>query len=108
MTGPMAAQSAEAIRALVANRALSRTLLNAMGDDIQDQFAAGRFAMAQAFTPRFQQFQRIAAGYDGKQLAVSPWPSFGGRPPAVVLGPYWTIGMAAGSANKPAAGAILE
>ncbi len=108
LTGPQAVEAAGVIRALVANGALSRTLLNVMGDDIQDQFATGRFAMAQAFTPRFQQFQKIAAGYDAKELAVSAWPSFGGRPPAVLLGPYWTVGMSAASANKPAAGAFLE
>jgi multiple sugar transport system substrate-binding protein len=108
LTGPMAIEAASVIRRLVGNGALSRTLLNAMGDDIQDQFAAGRFAMAQAFTPRFDQFRKIAAGYDPKYLAVSAWPSFGGRPASVLLGPYWTVGIAAGSQNKPAAGAFLE
>jgi multiple sugar transport system substrate-binding protein len=108
LTGPQALEAAGIVRKLVAQKAISRTLLNAMGDDIQDQFAAGRFAMAQAFAPRFQQFQRIAAGYDAKELAVSAWPSFGARPPAVLLGPYWTIGMSASSQNKPAAGAFLE
>jgi multiple sugar transport system substrate-binding protein len=108
LMGPMAVEAATVIRRLVANTALSRTLLNAMGDDIQDQFAAGRFAMAQAFTPRFDQFKRIAAGYDARHLAVSAWPSFGTRPAAVLLGPYWTVGMWSGSTNKPAAGAFLE
>jgi multiple sugar transport system substrate-binding protein len=108
LTGPQALEAAAVVRKLVAQKAVSRTLLNAMGDDIQDQFAAGRFAMCQAFAPRFQQFQRIAAGYDGKELAVSAWPSFGSRPPAVLLGPYWTIGMSAASQNKAAAGAFLE
>lgn len=108
LTGPMAMEAATVIRRMVANGALSRTLLNAMGDDIQDQFAAGRFAMAQAFTPRFDQFRRIAAGYDARHLAVSAWPSFGGRPPAVLLGPYWVVGMSAASPNKAAAGAFLE
>jgi len=108
LTGPMALETAQVIRRLVANGGLSRTLLNAMGDDIQDQFAAGRFAMAQAFTPRFDQFRRIAAGYDGRHLAVSAWPSFGSRPPAVLLGPYWTVGLSAGSTNRTAAGAFLE
>jgi multiple sugar transport system substrate-binding protein len=104
----MAIESATVVRRMVANGALSRTLLNAMGDDIQDQFAAGRFAMAQAFTPRFDQFRRIAAGYDAKHLAVSAWPSFGSRPPAVLLGPYWTVGLSSGSTNKAAAGALIE
>ena len=108
LTGPQALEAAAVVRKLVAQKAVSRTLLNAMGDDIQDQFAAGRFGMAQAFAPRFQQFQKIAAGYDAKELAVSAWPSFGARPPAVLLGPYWTIGLAATSQNKPAAAAFLE
>jgi len=108
LSGPMAAEAAGVVRRLVSNGALSRTLLNTMGDDIQDQFAAGRFAMAQAFTPRFDQFKRIAAGYDAKHLAVSAWPSFGTRPASVLLGPYWTIGMSAASTNKPAAAAFLE
>jgi len=108
LTGPQALEAAAVVRKLAAQKAISRTLLNAMGDDIQDQFAAGRFAMAQAFAPRFQQFQKIAAGYDAKELAVSAWPSFGTRPPAVLLGPYWTIGLSATSQNKAAAAAFLE
>lgn len=108
LTGAQAVETANTVRMLVARGAVSKTLLNAMGDDIQDQFAAGRFAMAQAFAPRFQQYQKIAAGYDPKELAVSAWPSFGGRPPAVLLGPYWTVGLAATSQNKEAAVAFLE
>ncbi len=108
LTGAQAVEAAEVVRQLVSRNAVSRTLLNAMGDDIQDQFAAGRFAMAQAFAPRFQQFQQIAAGYDGRELAVSAWPSFGDRPPAVLLGPYWTIGMSPASNNKRTAAAFLE
>lgn len=108
LTGMQALEAAEVVRQLVSRKAVSNTLLNAMGDDIQDQFAAGRFAMAQAFAPRFQQFQQIAAGYDGKELAVSAWPSFGGRPPAVLLGPYWTVGLSPQSQNKATAVAFLE
>ncbi|MBL8839080.1 MAG: extracellular solute-binding protein [Alphaproteobacteria bacterium] len=108
LTGPQALEAADTVRQLVARNAVSRTLLNAMGDDIQDQFAAGRFAMAQAFAPRFQQFQQIAAGYNARDLAISAWPSFGDRPPAVLLGPYWTIGMSPNSANKHTAAAFLE
>ena len=108
LTGAQSLEVGNSIRQLVASGAVSKTLLNAMGDDIQDQFAAGRFAMSQAFAPRFQQFQKIAAGYDPKELAVSAWPAFGGRPPAVLLGPYWTVGMAATSQNKAAAAAFLE
>jgi multiple sugar transport system substrate-binding protein len=108
LTGAQAMETAEVVRQLVARRAVSNTLLNAMGDDIQDQFAAGRFAMAQAFAPRFQQFQQIAAGYDGKELAVSAWPSFADRPPAVLLGPYWTVGLSPQSQNKATAVAFLE
>jgi len=108
LTGAQALEAAAVVRQLVARNALSRTLLNAMGDDIQDQFAAGRFAMAQAFAPRFQQFQQIAAGYNARDLAVSAWPSFGGRPPAVLLGPYWTVGMSPASTNKRTAAAFLE
>lgn len=108
LTGAEAVEAAKTVRDLVARGAVSKTLLNAMGDDIQDQFAAGRFAMAQAFAPRFQQYQKIAAGYDPKELAVSAWPSFGSRPPAVLLGPYWTVGLASTSQNKAAAVAFLE
>lgn len=108
LTGPQALEAADVVRQLVARNAISRTLLNAMGDDIQDQYAAGRFAMAQAFSARFQQFQQIAAGYDRRELAPSAWPAFGSRPPAVLLGPYWTVGMSAQSQNKPAVTAFLE
>ena len=108
VTGPEAVATAEVVRQLVANGALSRTLLNAMGDDIQDQFAAGRFAMAQAFAPRFLQFRKIAAAYDPAQLSVAPWPAFGDRPPAALLGPYWTVGLSATSPNKAAATSFLE
>ncbi|KFC64802.1 hypothetical protein FG93_05092 [Bosea sp. LC85] len=108
VTGAEAREAANVVRQLVANGALSPTLLNAMGDDIQDQFASGRFAMVQAFAPRFQQYKQIAAGYSGKDLAVSAWPAFGTRPPAVLLGPYWTVGISAKSANPAAAAAFVE
>ena len=108
LTGDQALQAANVVRQLSEQGALSPTLLNAMGDDIQDQFAAGRFAMAQAFSPRFQQFKSIAAAYDPEQLAVSPWPAFGDRPPAVLLGPYWTVGISSKSENQEAAAAFLE
>ena len=108
VTGPEAKATADVVRQLVAVGALSPTLLNAMGDDIQDQFASGRFAIAQAFAPRFQQYKSIAAAYDPADLAVSPWPGFGDRPPAVLLGPYWTVGISEKSDNKAAAAAFLE
>lgn len=108
LTGAQAVEVGELVRRMSQRKAISPTLLNAMGDDIQDQFAAGRFAMAQAFAPRFEQYKKIAAGYDAKELAVSAWPSFGDRPPAVLLGPYWTVGMAASSQNKEASAAFLE
>jgi multiple sugar transport system substrate-binding protein len=108
ITGPEAKATADVVRQLVKAGALSSTLLNAMGDDIQDQFAAGRFAIVQAFAPRFEQYKKIAAAYDPKELAVSAWPAFGDRPPAVLLGPYWTVGVSAKSANKAAAVAFLE
>lgn len=108
VTGAEAKEAANVVRQLVANGALSPTLLNAMGDDIQDQFASGRFAMVQAFAPRFQQYKQIAAGYNGRDLAVSAWPAFGTRPPAVLLGPYWTVGVSAKSANPAAATAFVE
>lgn len=108
LTGPQALEAANAVRQLVAQGALSPTLLNAMGDDIQDQYAAGRFAIVQAFAPRFSQYKSIAAAYDPAQLAVSAWPAFGDRPPAVLLGPYWTVGISAKSENKATAAAFLE
>ena len=108
VTGPEAVETANVVRQLVAVGALSSTLLNAMGDDIQDQFAAGRFAIVQAFAPRFQQYRDIAAAYDPADLAVSAWPAFGDRPPAVLLGPYWTVGVSAKSENKEAATAFVE
>ena len=82
LTGAEAVEAAKTVRDLVARGAVSKTLLNAMGDDIQDQFAAGRFAMAQAFAPRFQQYQKIAAGYDPRSSR-----SRRGPPSAVVLRP---------------------
>jgi len=108
VTGPEAKETANVVRQLVKAGALSPTLLNAMGDDIQDQFAAGRFAIVQAFAPRFEQYKKIAAAYDPAQLAVSAWPAFGDRPPAVLLGPYWTVGLSAKSENKAAATAFIE
>lgn len=108
VTGAEAKETANVVRQLVAVGALSSTLLNAMGDDIQDQFAAGRFAIVQAFAPRFQQYKAIAAAYDPDDLAVSAWPAFGDRPPAVLLGPYWTVGLSAKSENKAAATAFIE
>ncbi|TKT75810.1 sugar ABC transporter substrate-binding protein [Aquamicrobium sp. LC103] len=108
VAGAEAKEVGNVVRQLVANGALSSTLLNAMGDDIQDQFASGRFAIVQAFAPRFQQYKQIAAAYDGNDLAVSAWPGFGDRPPAVLLGPYWTVGVSAKSANPALATAFVE
>lgn len=108
LTGPEALETARTVRELSERGAVSRTLLNAMGDDIQDQFAAGRFAIAQAFAPRFAQYQEIAAAYDPAELAVSAWPAFGDNPPPALCGPYWTVGLAATSQNKAAATAFLE
>ncbi|HTM77928.1 MAG TPA: sugar ABC transporter substrate-binding protein [Devosia sp.] len=108
VTGAEAKETANVVRQLVKVGALSSTLLNAMGDDIQDQFAAGRFAVVQAFAPRFQQYKNIAAAYDPADLSVSAWPAFGDRPPAVLLGPYWTVGLSAKSENKAAATAFME
>jgi multiple sugar transport system substrate-binding protein len=108
LTGPEALEAARVIRELVARNALSKSLINAWGDDIQDQFAAGRFAIAQAFGPRFPQFKAAAAAYDPSRLAVSAWPAFGDRPPAVLLGGYWTVGISAATQNKEAATAFVE
>ena len=108
LTGPEALEAARVIRELVGRNALSRTLINAWGDDIQDQFAAGRFAIAQAFGPRFPQFKAAAAAYDPSRLAVSAWPAFGDRPPSVLLGGYWTVGISSATSNKDAAVAFVE
>jgi len=108
VAGKQAIEVGNVVRQLVDNGALSSTLLNAMGDDIQDQFASGRFAMVQAFAPRFQQYKQIAAAYKSEDLAVAPWPAFGSNPPAVLLGPYWTVGVASKSANPTAATAFVE
>ena len=108
LTGPEATASAEVVRQMLESRAISTTLLNTTGDDIQDRFASGSYAVAREFSARFPQYQAAAAAYDPNDLSISAWPAFDDRPPAVLLSGYWTVGISAKSANKEAAAAFVE
>jgi multiple sugar transport system substrate-binding protein len=108
LTGSMAVEAAEVVRELLRRNAISPTLLNSTGDDIQDRFASGSYAIAREFSARFPQYQASAAAYEPSSLAVSAWPAFGDRPPAVLLSGYWTVGISPKSNNKAAAAAFVE
>jgi multiple sugar transport system substrate-binding protein len=100
--------SAEIVRDMLKSGAISTTLLNATGDDIQDRFAAGNYAIAREFSARFPQYRAAAAAYDPNDLAISAWPAFGDLPPAVLLSGYWTVGISEQSGNKEMASAFVE
>ena len=59
--------------------------VSSTGQDVQDQYASGRFAMAMAFGPRFSGYVESAAGYDPATLRVSAWPSFDSDSPSALL-----------------------
>jgi ABC-type glycerol-3-phosphate transport system substrate-binding protein len=76
-------------------------------DDAIDQFAAGKFAMMVIANSRFEQIQRTAAGWDGKNLGLAPIPgntadSLG---PAIIGG-WWAV-MSDKSEHKEAAAKFI-
>ena len=95
------------IRDMFASGAIAQDAVTATLDDVQDQFAAGRFAMSQAYGPRFSTFQGSASAYDPADLAIAKFPSFDGADQPSIVG-YWTVGIPSGAANPTAAAAFLE
>lgn len=69
-----------------------REALAMSSDDAIDQFAAGRYAMMIIANSRFEQIQRTAAGWDGRQLRIAPVPGVkAGKPgPALLVG-WWAV-----------------
>jgi multiple sugar transport system substrate-binding protein len=107
LLGPEAMQVAQLIRDMYADGAIAQDAVTATLDDVQDQFAAGRFAMSQAYGPRFSTFQSTASAYDPAQLKFAKFPSFDGADQPSIVG-YWTVGIPSGAANPEAAAAFLE
>lgn len=70
------------------DRVAPRESLAMTSDDAIDQFAAGRFAMQIIANTRFEQIQRIAAGWDSNQLAMAPIPGWTAdrAGPALIVG----------------------
>lgn len=108
LLGPQSVQVAETIRALATSGAVAGDTITATGQDVQDQFVSGRYAIAMAFGPRYSAYVDSAAGYDPATLKVSAWPSFDSESPSALLGPYWTVGLSAKSANPERATAFIE
>lgn len=108
LLGDEAKTVAETLRALAQRKAVPKDVTTATGQDIQDQFSSGRYAVAMAFGPRFSAYKESAAGYKPETLKVSAWPSFGRNAPSALLGPYWNVGVSAKSANPDAAVAFVE
>lgn len=108
LLGPESIQVAETLRTLGSSGYVAPDAVSATGQDVQDQFASGRYAMAMAFGPRFSAYVDSAAGYDPATLAVSAWPSFGSESPSALLGPYWNVGVSAATENPEEAVALLE
>ncbi|MER6172938.1 extracellular solute-binding protein [Streptosporangium sp. NPDC001681] len=108
LLGPQSVRVAETIRALATSGAVAGDTITATGQDIQDQFASGRYAIAMAFGPRYSAYVDSAAGYDPATLKVGAWPSFDSESPSALLGPYWNIGLSAKSDNLDTAAAFVE
>lgn len=108
LLGEESIQVAETLRALGASGDVPADAISSTGQDVQDQFASGRFAMAMAFGPRFSAYQESAAGYDASTLRVSAWPSFDSDNPSALLGPYWNVGISAETEHPDEATALLE
>lgn len=108
LLGDQSVQVAETLRALGASGNVPADAISSTGQDVQDQFASGRFAMAMAFGPRFSAYVDSAAGYDPTTLQVSAWPSFDSDNPSALLGPYWNIGVSVDTEHPEEATALLE
>jgi multiple sugar transport system substrate-binding protein len=105
--GPASIRAAEQIRALRDAGAIPEDVINSADDDVQEQFAAGRFATGSAFSPDITLWREIAAEYDPATLRFGPYPSFDSNPaPTVIDG--WTWGMSATPDNADAAAAFIE
>lgn len=108
LLGDESVQVAETLRALGKAGVVPADAVSATGQDVQDQFASGRYAMAMAFGPRFSAYVDSAAGYDPSTLRVSAWPSFDSNDPSALLGPYWNVGISAKTQHPEEATALLE
>ena len=85
-----------------------REALAMSSDDAIDQFAAGRYAMMIIANSRYEQIQRTAAGWDGKQLAIAPVPGTkaGKLGPALLVG-WWAVQWSK-SPNQEAAAKFIS
>ncbi|MEU6998878.1 extracellular solute-binding protein [Nonomuraea sp. NPDC046570] len=108
LLGPESVRVAETLRSLATSGAVPGDAITATGQDIQDQFASGRYAVAMAFGPRYSAYVDSAAGYDASTLKVRAWPSFDSDSPSALLGPYWNVGLSAKSGNLGKAAAFVE
>lgn len=108
LLGPESVMVAQTLRELATSGAIPSDVITSTGQDIQDQFATGRFSTAMAFGPRFSAYVESAAGFDPATLRVSAWPSFDSDAPSALLGPYWNVGVSADSDNPAEATAFVE
>lgn len=108
LLGPESVRVAETLRELVTSGAIPSDVITSTGQDIQDQFATGRYSTAMAFGPRYSAYEESAAGFDPATLRVSAWPSFDSDTPSALLGPYWNVGVSADSENPAEATAFVE
>lgn len=108
LLGPESLQVAETLRELAVEGTVPSDAITSTGQDIQDQFATGRYSTAMAFGPRFSAYEETAAGFDPATLRVSAWPSFGSETPSALMGPYWNVGVSASSDHPDEATAFVE
>ncbi|MDO8389706.1 MAG: extracellular solute-binding protein [Actinomycetota bacterium] len=107
LTGENAKRAAALMRQLVESGAMPKDMATASLDDVQDQFASGRFAMALAYAPRFATFRTSATGYAPEDLGIAKLPSFDGNPqPTTVT--FWNLGVPVGAKNPDGAVAFLD
>ena len=108
LLSPESIRVAETLREIADSEVIPSDVVTSTGDDIQDQYATGRYAIAMAFGPRFADYAEVAASYEAENLQVSAWPSFDTEAPSALMGPYWNVGVSAETEHPEAATAFVE
>lgn len=85
------------------NKVTPKDAITYTSDDVQEQFSAGRYAMAKVYAPRYTKVQSEAK-WDPKELGVMPWPTKSGTDPAPAEVEGWQLGIWSGSKHPVEAG----
>jgi len=77
-------------------------------DDMLDHFAAGRNAIVSSGIVRYEKIKTDAAGWDGKEVGIAPWPSYDGKKPSPQTISGWFAVVSKDSPNKELAAKFVE